>query len=125
MSWSSRRQRCTAQSTTEAEFVAASEAAKEAVWLIQLLLEFGKENKPSLLCDNQSAIALVKNPVFHQRTKHIDVRVFYIREVQEKGIINIDYISTEHQLADILTKALPTPRFEKLRENIGVIQIST
>lgn len=125
VSWSSRRQRCTAQSTTEAEFVAASEAAKEAVWLIQLLLEFGKENKPSLLCDNQSAIALVKNPVFHQRTKHIDVRVFYIREVQEKGIINIDYISTEHQLADILTKALPTPRFEKLRENIGVIQIST
>jgi hypothetical protein len=66
----------------------------------------------TLYCDNQSAIALVNNPTFHQRTNQIDVRLFYIRELQEKKTINVVYINTEQQLADILTKPLAVPRFE-------------
>lgn len=123
VSWTSRRQQCVALSTTEAEFIAAAEATKEAVWLQQLLSELGEVNKPtSLHCDNQSAIALVKNPAFHQRTKHIDVRLFYIREAQEDGTINVIYIPTDQQSADIFTKALAVPRFERLRETLGVVQ---
>lgn len=124
VSWASRRQPCVALSTTEAEFVAASEATKEAVWLKQLLAELGMDHQPTrLYCDNQSAIALVKNPAFHQRTKHIDVRLFHIREVQESGTVNIEYICSEQQLADIFTKPLAIPRFEKLRNDLNIVQI--
>ena len=74
ISWRSVLQDCTSVSTTEAEYVAASEACKEAIWLSCLVGEFGLEQKiPVLHCDSQSAIALAKNPVFHARTKHIDV----------------------------------------------------
>ena len=74
ISWRSVLQDCTSISTTEAEYVAASEACKEAIWLSRLVGEFGLEQKiPVLHCDSQSAIALAKNPVFHARTKHIDV----------------------------------------------------
>jgi hypothetical protein len=66
---------------------------------------------------------LVKNPAFHQRTKHIDVRLFHIREVQESGTVNIEYICSEQQLADIFTKPLAIPRFEKLRNDLSVVQI--
>ena len=79
----------------------------------------------TLYCDNQIAIALMNNPTFHQRTKHIDVRLFYIRELQENKTINIIYTSTEQQLADLLTKPLAVPRFEKLRDDLGIIQIKS
>jgi hypothetical protein len=124
ISWTSRRQQCVALSTTEAEFVAAAEATKEAVWLQQLLSEIYTTKLPTpLSCDNQSAIALVKNPALHQRTKHIDVRLFYIREAQESGKVNIIYTNTEQQLADIFTKALAVPKFEGFREALGIVQI--
>lgn len=94
VAWSSRRQSCVALSTTEAEFIAACEATKEGVWLQRLLKEItpGPVGPMPLLCDNQSAIQLIKNPVFHQRTKHIDVRYNFIREHQENGIIDVKYI---------------------------------
>ena len=122
ISWASKQQSCTSLSTTEAEFVAASEASKEAIWLMRLVNEIlGKETAPiSLLCDNQSAIRLVCNPEFHQRTKHIDVKYYFIREQQEGRKISIEYVSTQDQLADIFTKPLPGPRYEDLRERIGV-----
>lgn len=122
ISWASKQQSCTSLSTTEAEFVAASEASKEAVWLIRLVNEIlGQDTAPiPLLCDNQSAIRLVCNPEFQQRTKHIDIKYHFIREQQEEGKINIQYVSTQDQLADIFTKPLPGPRYEDLRERIGV-----
>jgi hypothetical protein len=124
VSWASRRQPCVALSTTEAEFVAAADATKEAVWFQQLLSELGIDARSTTIyCDNQSAIALVNNPTFHQRTKHIDVRLFYIRELQESKKVNIVYLNTEQQIADILTKPLAAPRFEKLRDALGVILV--
>jgi hypothetical protein len=123
VAWSSRRQSCVALSTTEAEYVAASDATKEGIWLRRLLLDLNPEwNKPiPLMCDNQSAIRLIRNPEFHQRTKHIDVRYHFIREHQEAKEIDVLYIPTEIQLADPFTKPLPNPRFSILRDALGIV----
>jgi hypothetical protein len=123
VAWSSRRQPCVALSTTEAEFIAACEATKEGIWIRRLLLElFPEWNKPiPIKCDNQSAIELIKNPRFHQRTKHVDIRFHFIREHQEAKEIEVAYISTNNQLADPFTKPLPNPRFSNLRSLIGIV----
>jgi len=110
-------------STTESEYVAASSAAKEAKWLRGLLDDIGHRcSSATLLCvDNQSSIKLAKNPEFHQRTKHIDIRYHHIREMIEKGEIRVEYIASEIiQKADILTKALPKERFRRLRDSMGM-----
>ena len=77
----------------------------------------------SIMCDNKSAIDLIKNSVHHQRSKHIDVRHYFVRERQEAGEIDIKQISTDNQLADPLTKPLPNPRFSSLREKMGIVEI--
>jgi hypothetical protein len=125
VAWSSRRQQCVSTSTTEAEYVAASEAAKESVWLRRLLMEIVPEWKQPLLlmCDNISSIELTRSPKFHQRTKHIDVRFHFVREQQEAKEIDVKYIRTADQLADPFTKPLPNPRFSVLREAIGVVPV--
>ena len=108
--------------TTEAEYVAASEATKETVWMRNLLQYIGLEQSaPTVLfCDNQSAIRLVRNPEFHKRTKHIDVQFHFIRENQEDGTIDVQYTQNDQKLADIFTKPLHGPLFQKLRDAIGV-----
>ena len=99
ISWGSERQSCTAISTTEAEYVAASNATQEAVWIQRLLSQIGQlpPGPVRILCDNQSAISLVHNPAHHQRTKHIDVKFHFIREKQASNFIDIMYIDTQHQ----------------------------
>lgn len=98
--------------------MAAATATKEAMWLRKLLKDLGHscENETKLYIDNQSTIRLVKNPVFHKRTKHIDIRFHYIHEKYENNDIIVEYIPSELQRADILTKALPRDRFKKLCE---------
>ena len=123
VSWASKRQTCTSLSTTESEYVAACETSKEAVWLQQLVSEISNKKKEvpiPLFCDNQSAIRLVRNPEFHQRTKHIDVKYHFIRDQQEGGKIDLQYIPSDDQLADVFTKPLAAPRFKILRDKIGV-----
>lgn len=123
LSWKSQRQKCVSLSTTESEYVAAATASKEVVWMRRLLQDFCfQESTPTtLFFDNQSSIKLVKNAEFHQRTKHIDVKFHFIRALQEERVIDVTYISTDMQLSDILTKALPGPRFVKLREEINIV----
>lgn len=122
VTWSSQRQKLVSMSTTESEYIAAATAAKEAVWLRTLLNGVGcKCDKPTTLyVDNQSAIRLIRNPEFHKRTKHIDIKYHYVREKVENHEIEVVFVPTEAQLADVFTKALPRDRFIKLCNNLGV-----
>lgn len=122
VSWSSKRQPTVALSTTEAEYMAASHCLREAIWLRQLLDDVGCSNDEGtlMMCDNQGAIALAKNPVYHSRTKHIDVQHHFVRENVEKGVIRLEYCPTEDMLADVLTKALARERHERLIRRMGI-----
>lgn len=122
VTWVSQKQRCVALSSCEAEFMAATADACQAIWLRNLLGQItGKDVGPVVLhIDNKSAIDLAKNPVFHERSKHIDIRYHFIRECMERGEIIVKHISTERQRADVLTKALATVKFERMRLLLGV-----
>ena len=117
VSWTSQLQKTTALSTTEAEIIAASEGAKELVWLKRLLSEllpdFVKETTV-LYIDNASAIKLTKNPEYHKRSKHIEVRHFYVRERYLNGDFRIEHIDGRRQPADLLTKPIEHARFKVL-----------
>ncbi len=125
IAWSSRRQKCVTLSTTEAEYVAACEAAREGVWLKRLLNELMPNwSEPiPLMCDNMSSIDLSKNPRFHQLTKHIHVRYHFIRLAQEEKEIDVRHIPSKQQLADSFTKPLANPRFTDLRNAISVVSV--
>lgn len=122
MTWSSRRQKLVSLSTTEAEYIAAATAAREAVWIRTLLNGIGqrRENPTTLFVDNQSAIHLVRNSEFHKRTKHVDIKYHYIREKVENREIDVIFIPAERQLADMFTKALLKNRFVELYSNLGL-----
>jgi len=120
--WQSKRQQCVSLSTTESEYVSAASAIKEIIWLKGLLAECGNCNGNFCLhVDNMSAIRLIKNPEFHQRSKHIDVKFHFIRDMYEKGVINIKHVSSDEQIADIFTKALAKSRFNNLRCKLGLV----
>jgi hypothetical protein len=125
VSWQSQKQRVVAVSSCESEYIAAATTACQGVWLSRLLGELMNEEPraPKLLVDNKSAISLTKNPVLHDRSKHIDIRYHLIRHYVEEGDLEIDYVSTDAQLADLLTKALGRVRFQELRSKIGVAEI--
>jgi hypothetical protein len=122
ISWNSKKQPTIALSTTEAEYMAISQCTREAIWLRQLMSDVGLEQKKAtlIMCDNQGAIALMKNPIHHSRSKHIDIQHHFIREKVEVEVIEMKYISTERMVADVLTKALAKPRHEVLRKEMGL-----
>jgi cell pole-organizing protein PopZ len=126
-SWASVKQNTVALSTAEAEYVSASEATAQAIWLRFVLDDFGEMQAEAtpLFCDNMSAISMAKNPVFHQRTRHINRKYHFIREALQEGVINMKFCRSEEQLADIFTKALPKDRFKQLRLNLGVKPVSS
>ncbi|GBE79025.1 hypothetical protein SCP_0202220 [Sparassis crispa] len=120
--WSSKKQTTVASSTTEAEYMASAEAAKEAVWLRTLFKEIGFEQQdPTILFeDNTAAISIARDPQFHAKSKHFDVKHHYVREKLRDKYIDIHYCPTEDMIADILTKSLPKPRHEKLTKKLGM-----
>ena len=126
-SWSSVKQNTVALSTAEAEYVSASEATAQAIWLRFVLDDFGEMQAEAtpLFCDNMSAISMAKNPVFHQRTRHINRKYHFIREALQEGVIDVKFCRSEEQLADIFTKALPKDRFKKLRLDLGVKSVNS
>jgi hypothetical protein len=123
VTWCSQKQRVVALSSCEAEYIASANAACQGIWLSRLLggLLGIQTPKVKLLVDNKSAIALSKNPVHHDRSKHIDTRYHFIRDCVERGEVKVDHVGTADQLADILTKALGRVRFVELRQQLGVI----
>ncbi|KAK0587736.1 hypothetical protein LWI29_027914 [Acer saccharum] len=125
VSWSSKKQPVVALSTTEAEFIALCVAGCQTLWLRWMLKELkcSQEEGTVLYCDNNSAIALSKNPVFHGRSKHIRIKYHYIRDLVKDGEVVVKHCKTQHQIADIFTKALKTETFVKLKEKLGVTQV--
>ncbi|KAG0572350.1 hypothetical protein KC19_VG087600 [Ceratodon purpureus] len=126
VTWNSRKQPTLALSSTESEYMALTEGAKEAVWLRRLLGEIQVQNlnnSTSIHGDNQGSINLAHNPIYHGRTKHIEVRHHFIRERIQSGEISVDFVPTGEQIADILTKALGKTAFVRLRNQLGLIQI--
>ena len=122
VSWSSKKQELVTLSTTEAEYVAQTHAAKEAVWLRGLLTElFGPVNGPTtLFSDSKSAIALAQDGHYHARTKHIDIRYHFIRYIIDAGTIKLVYCSTDDMTADTLTKALPSVKAKHFASALGL-----
>ncbi|GJT76235.1 retrovirus-related pol polyprotein from transposon TNT 1-94 [Tanacetum coccineum] len=121
VSWMSKKQNCTAMSSAEAEYVALSASCAQVMWMRTQLQDYGfNYNKIPLYCDSQSAIAITCNPVQHSKTKHIHTRYHFIKEQVENGIIELYFVRTEYQLADMFTKALPEDRFKYLVRRIGM-----
>ena len=122
--WGSKKQKIVTLSTTEAEFVAACEATKEIIWARRLMSELTKINAqvPKLKIDNQSAIRLIKNPDVHQRSKHIDIKFYFIREKYQNNEMKLEYVSSDDQEADIFTKfkSLGKQKFQRLRNLMNV-----
>lgn len=125
ISWSAKRQEIVTLSTTESEYVAATHAAKEALWLRSLIFQVFDIILPAtpLFSDNQSAIALTKDHKFHGRTKHIDIRYHFIRWIVEEGKIRLIYCPTEEMIADTLTKALPSPKVKHFARELGLVAV--
>eukprot|EP00253_Pinus_taeda_P004962 PITA_04962 len=122
VSWYSRKQISVALSSAEVEYMAASLTACEAIWMRKILVElFGSHLDPTVIyCDNQSCIKLSTNLVFHDRSKHIDIRYHHIRDCVQRRIMLLSYIPTKDRDADILTKALTRSKLEYHRDRIGV-----
>ncbi|GJR77991.1 retrovirus-related pol polyprotein from transposon TNT 1-94 [Tanacetum coccineum] len=119
--WSSKKQTSTSISSTEAEYIAMSGCCAQILWIRSQLSDYGfAYNHVPLYCDNKSAIALCCNNVQHSRSKHIDIRHHFIREQVEKGVVELYFVRTEYQLADIFTKALPRARFEFILPRLGM-----
>ena len=121
-SWISKKQPIVALSSTEAEYKAACFASCEAIWLRRILWHMGvqQEDATVLLCDNQSCMAIAKNPVFHARTKHIEIQYHYVRELIEDGVVELVYCPTQENGADIFTKALGKDLLQSHLHRLGI-----
>ena len=128
ISWNSKKQATVALSSTEAEYVALTQAVKESLWLQGILDDLGARKHltemSNISIDNQGAIALAKNPEFHARTKHIDIQYHFVSKHIEKGDIGLTYCHTSKMTADIFTKALPQPTFTTHNLALGLIDLS-
>ncbi|GKD87842.1 hypothetical protein Tco_1358996, partial [Tanacetum coccineum] len=117
-----KKQTIVATSTTEAEYVAAASCCGQVLWLQNQLLDYGFNFMNTIIhIDNQSTICIIKNPVYHSKTKHIEIRHHFIRDCYEKKLIQVQKIHTDLNVADLLTKPFDGPRFNFLLVNIGMV----
>jgi len=123
VSWVSKLQTFVALSTTEAEYMAATQACKEAIWMKKLIEELGhKQEKILLYCNSQSALHIARNPSFHSRTKHIDVQYHFVCEVVEDGSVDFQKVHTKENSADALTKPVNTDKYIWCRSSYGLVE---
>ena len=125
ISWGSKKQSSVSLSTSEAEYIALSLAIQEGKWIHHLLCEIldaASEQGPNLKIykDNQSCIKMTKNPVNHDRAKHIDIKYHHIRDEIKRGEVYLEYCQTSNMLADIMTKGLPGPRHKYMTAALGL-----
>jgi hypothetical protein len=125
ITWTSQKQKVVSLSSCESEYIAAAAGACQGVWLSRLLADItgGAVKQFELRIDSKSAQELSKNPVHHERTKHIDTRYHFIRECISEGMVEVNHVSTDDQLADILTKPLGRLRFMEMRLRLGIIKV--
>jgi hypothetical protein len=122
VSWASKKQNSLALSTAEVEYIAAGHCCAQLLWMRQTLRDYGyKLSKVPLLSDNESAIRVADNPIEHNRTKHIDIRYHFLKDHQQREDIEIAYVSTKEQLANIFTKPLDDKTFSKLRNELNIL----
>jgi hypothetical protein len=121
------KQKVVALSSYEVEYIAATTATTQVLWLSRMLAELlgRKVDVVELKVDNKSTLALAKNPIFHERSKHIRIKYHFIRDCLEDGSIKASHIATTEQLTDILTKSLGKSKFQEIRERIGLQQITS
>ena len=126
ISWNSKKQTCTALSTVEAEYIALAKAAQELIWLQRLLMDMNKNpvDPMTIFEDKQSTIEMTKNPQYHGKAKHIDIRFHYIREMVTMNKIELKYCKSDKMIADILTKGIGKIQFAKVRSMIELRNIS-
>ncbi|XP_075499843.1 uncharacterized protein LOC142538405 [Primulina tabacum] len=121
VSWYSKKQNCVSLFTAESEYVAAASCCSQLLWMNQMIKDYGFNSDTLIVyCDNSSAIDISKNPVQYSRTKHIDIRHHFIRDLVDKGAIRMEFVRTENQLADIFTKPLDFERFSNLRKSLSL-----
>ena len=124
ISWSSKKQHSVACSSAEAEYIAAGSCCAQVLWIQNQLLDYGhKFTKTPICCDNTSAILITKNPVQHSKTKHIEIRYHFIRDNVEKGKVELQYIPTDNQIADIFTKALDEKKINHFISEMGMLTL--
>jgi len=122
ISWSNRKQGSIAQSKTEGKYIASNADSKEAIWLRKPLSGLFHERLETRVihCDNQSCLKLTENHVFYDRSKHIEMNYHYIRDMVHRGAIKLQYIRTDEQIADILTRSLSFGKLVYFRDKLGV-----
>ena len=125
VSWKNKKQNVVSRSSAESEYRAMAQSTCEVMWIYQLLIEVGLKVSTSvkLWCDNQSALHITSNPVFHERTKHIEIDCHFVRDKVQQGLISTGYLKTEDQLGDLFTKALNGVRVDYLCNKLGMINI--
>ncbi|XP_059068895.1 secreted RxLR effector protein 161-like [Cryptomeria japonica] len=126
VAWHSKKQECVTLSTAESEYIAATTCCTQLIWMSHQLADMGiTVDKPiSIFCDNTSAISLSKNPVMHSRTKHVAIKLLFLREQVLANEFQVLYVPSQAQVADIFTKALSKEVFERLRDRLGVFSQS-
>lgn len=113
-------------STTKTEYIAATEPSKEVLWMKNFLLELGlQQDRCTLYCDNQSAIHLVRNPIFHSRSKHIDVRYHWIHDALDQKRFQLEKIHNDDNGSDMVTRTLSTKKFNFCRQQAGMAMVPT
>jgi hypothetical protein len=123
VSWACRKQSCVSLSSTEAEYIAMAETCQETIWVRRLLKDFQQEQSDAIVInvDNQSCIKMIESQKFSNRTKHVDTKYHFVKDLKEKGLLKLVYCSTERNVADLLTKPLGSTRIAKLRLEAGVV----